>query len=117
MRPLAEHERQLIQLFAAHLDDNRRQQLLADLSNASIAEERAGGACLVFHIEGYIRPPYRGQHTFPVEAETGPDSAKVSILLYADQNDRLLELEYIDWTDGREVDTSWKGLRIKRSPF
>ena len=55
----------------------------------------------MFDLSGYLRPPYRGQHSYPSEGKMRDrDGAEVTVVLYADENDRLLELEFIRWGDG-----------------
>lgn len=112
MRSLAEHERRLIERLASKLDIDVRRRLLDDLASAQVLEERAGGACLVFELEGYVRPPLQGQRLYPVEGESGSGDSKITILLHSDENGRLLELEFIDWIEGAKIDRSWDDLRI-----
>jgi sugar/nucleoside kinase (ribokinase family) len=112
MRPLAEHERRLIERLAANLDVEDRRRLLGDLACARVAEERGDGACLIFDLDGYVRPDTAGQRLYPVEAETGSGDTVMTILLYSDANGRLLELEFIGWIDGTKIDPRWSGLRI-----
>jgi hypothetical protein len=113
MRKLADHERKLIELFAANLYESLRVKLLSDLNCAIVEKESADGSRLCFELRGYKRPSYLGQRLYPVEGELqSRDGSRVSVLLYADKNDRLLELEFIGWSDNIDIDTGWATLRI-----
>lgn len=112
MRPLSREERHLIELLAAKLDVKTRVRLLEDLASARVVQEAADGAVLTFELEGYQRPKEPGQCLYPIEAELGAADDTITILLYADSNGRLLELEFINWSEKAAVDTSWRDLRI-----
>jgi hypothetical protein len=69
---------------------------LADLENASAVPATEDGSRIQFEIRGYDRPPYKGQHPFGVEGKMqDQDGAELSVLLHADKNGRLFELEFI----------------------
>lgn len=96
-------ERQLIEAVASHLPEASASQLHADLALAAAVEMGLGGSRVVFVISGYERPPYQGQHAYPVELQMqDADGAELTPILHADANDRLLELEIIRW-DGAEL--------------
>ncbi|WP_147455588.1 hypothetical protein [Solilutibacter pythonis] len=101
MRDLNINEARLIREVANKLPDTERRILLDDLCNARVclSEEEAGR--VLFSIDGYVRPPYLGQHAYPVEM-VGKNNLgqSFSIILYADCNGRLYELEVIDWEGG-----------------
>lgn len=73
----------------------------------------SSGSRIVFEIDGYLRPPYRGQHAYKVEGKVlDRDRAEVSVVLYADENNRLLELEFIRWDGGQIIDLDWETLQL-----
>lgn len=41
------------------------------------------------------------------------DGADMNVCVYADQNERLLELELIKWGDADILDPDWKTFRIR----
>jgi len=98
IRPLTSEEWRLIACFASRLHDTERAKLLDDLGSASATSGTPDGSRVVFHIAGYERPRYQGQHPFGVEGRMlDSDGAELSVLLHADENGRLLELEFIRW--------------------
>lgn len=113
VRTLTNAEKHLILLVAERLaDENRRKQLLADMANATAHERNTDGASLIiFHITGYQRPSYRGKHSFGVGGRMADrDEAPIDIDLYADENDRLLELELIRQGSGPIIVPDWSSL-------
>lgn len=103
MRTVSNFESALIEAVAAHLPANSASQLQADLAYATAVEMGTGGARVGFVISGYERPPYQGQHAYPVELlMQDADGAELTPILHADANDRLLELEIIRW-EGAEL--------------
>ncbi len=73
----------------------------------------ADGARVIFEIAGYQRPPYRGQHPFGVEGKMlDSDNTELSVLLYADENGRLLELEFIRWDSNDPLSPQWGTLKV-----
>ncbi|MET3109526.1 hypothetical protein AAKU67_004495 [Oxalobacteraceae bacterium GrIS 2.11] len=114
MRELSENEKNLISIFAQKLPSEEKEQLLVDTSNAMAKEVTEDGSVVRFEISGYQRPPYRGQHLFRVEGKMlDSDSVELSVLLYADENNRLLELEIIRWdTNSTLINPQWDTLQI-----
>ena len=101
MRQPSVHEAALVTQLVAKLDKDAREQVLADLANAKARPASDDGSRIAFDIEGYERPAYRGQHAFGCEARMlDHDNAPLSVVLYADENGRLLELEFIRWEAG-----------------
>jgi len=96
-RALTEAENLVISRIAEKLaDENRRKQLLSDMANATAEPGGINGSRIVFDIAGYQRPVYRGQHSFGVAGSMiDKDGAPITLDLYADENDRLLELELV----------------------
>lgn len=113
MRKPTLHERRIVLAIANLLVEKDRQQLLADLSDSTITNETADGSRRVFHIPGYQRPLYRGQHSYNVEGTMkDADGADVTVRLYADENNRLFELEFIRWGDGDLIAPRWTTLEL-----
>ncbi|WP_157929782.1 DUF6984 family protein [Orrella dioscoreae] len=108
MRELSYQERNLIQGFASRLPGSEKDILLQDLSCAKIESTHSNEECLVFFLEGYNRTGSHGQHLYSVEAKASDcDGEEISILLYADEFGRLLELEFIRWADGPILGIDW----------
>jgi acetyl-CoA acetyltransferase len=113
MRPLTREEKTLIANFANRLQEGERRQLLADLEQATAAPMTRDAAIIMFEIAGYQRPPYRGQHPFGVEGKMfDKDGADLTVLLHADKNGRLLELEFIRWGEGDLLGQKWETLTL-----
>ena len=114
MRLLTNDEITLIVHFASGLGGGERAQLLQDLQKASAAPVTPDGSRVVFNIAGYDRPPYRGQHPFGVEGRMlDSDGAELSVLLHADENGCLLELEFIRWDSGDLLGPRWETLSLR----
>lgn len=111
-RELTDAEKRVISVIAERLPSGpRREQLLADMTNAVAEDENAEGSRIVFHIRGYQRPPYRGQHSFGVAgALDDSDGVKIALDLYADHNDRLLDLELVRVGSGPIKGPDWNSL-------
>lgn len=79
------------------------ENLLRDLQSARAMSATADRSLVRFVLNGYERPVYEGQHSYPVEIRLfDEDGSELTAILYADSNDRLLELEVIRW-DGGEL--------------
>ncbi|GAA4345101.1 hypothetical protein GCM10023165_28830 [Variovorax defluvii] len=114
MRPLTHEECALIAAFADKLDESERTQLLDDLKLSTASEATHDGSRIVFDITGYERPQYRGQHLFNIEGKMlDSDGAELSVLLHADENGRLLELEFIRWDASDLLGPCWETLRLQ----
>ena len=70
MRTLQPDERALLDRFARAIDDALGERLRVDSGVAVVVEEHnsPGGRALVFRLEGYDRPEYRGQDSYPADA-------------------------------------------------
>lgn len=113
MRELTPQERQAIQSLVQGMQPNQRDQLLRDIDSCRVEEATPDGSRLVFHIAGYDRPPYHGQHPYQVEGTMmDNDGAEISVLLHADENDRVLELEFIKWGEEQIVAPDWKTFQV-----
>jgi|JRYI01.1.fsa_nt_gb hypothetical protein len=112
-RLLSIWEQKIIRRVAEKLAPDRQRQLLDDLANATAIAATPDGARVQFFISGYEHPPYRGQHSFGVSGELlDKDKTKLSFDLFADENDRLLELELIRWGEGDLIDPDWETLKF-----
>lgn len=101
MRKITDLERLLIEGVASRLAPLEASGLTADLERAAVADDAVPGARVVFAIAGYKRPSYQGQHSYPVEIRlSDADGAELTAVLYADENNRLYELEVIRWGEG-----------------
>lgn len=101
MRKITDLERLLIEGVASRLAPLEASGLTADLERAAVADDAVPGARVVFAIAGYKRPSYQGQHSYPVEIRlSDADGAESTAVLYADENNRLYELEIIRWGEG-----------------
>lgn len=113
MRLPSVSELQLIKKFAEKLAPIERNQLLLDASNAMIQSAVADSSRLVFHISGYQRPSDGGQCLYAVEGKMlDADSAELDVLLFADKNGRLLELEFIRYDPGGLIGLCWNTLKV-----
>jgi hypothetical protein len=100
--------------FASGLGEGERAQLLQDLQKASAAPATPDGSRVVFNIARYDRLPYRGQHPFGVEGGMlDSDGTELSVLLHADENGRLLELEFIRWDSGDLLGPRWEKFSLR----
>ena len=114
MRPLTPVERAVLRRFADKLHDGERDRLLEDVDRSTARAATPDGSRIVFEIEGYVRPPYRGQRAFDVEGRARDrDGTELTVVLHADENGRLLELEVIRWDDGDVIGPDWGTLRLE----
>jgi len=102
MRRISKFERVLIEGVARKLHPSAASKLINDMDNASVDDSVGGRSRVLFIIDGYGPVAYKGQHQYPVEMRLiDADGADLTAILYADENDRLCELEIIRW-DGAE---------------
>ena len=113
MRALTSNEKQLIREVANRLADNEGDRLLSDMEKATAETVTRDGSRVVFTIEGYERPIFRGQQPFSVEGQVRDrDGKELSVLLHADENGRLLELELVRFDEGEVLEPMWSTLRL-----
>lgn len=113
MRPLTSDEKYVIQEIALRLPAEKRDQLLTDMERATAETVSGNSARVLFTIAGYERPPYRGQQPFHVEGMVqDQDGSELSVLLHADENGRLLELEVVRFDEGEVMKPDWSTLRL-----
>jgi uncharacterized protein DUF6984 len=112
-RPLNENEKLVITRFAERLPHEQGNQLLADMAKATVESVTDDGSRIRFDINGYERPPYRGQHPYGVEGTAvDSDGTDLTIILYADEKDHLYELETIRWAPGKLIRPDWQTLKF-----
>ena len=94
-------------------------QLLRDLESCMINCVRPDESLIRFDIEGYCRPDYKGQHSFtgkdgfPVGGvTTDEDGSKVEVWLYADENNRILEIELNKWDGAPLKRVNWENFLV-----
>jgi len=120
MRTLTALERTAVLALAAEIaSDDERNQLVEDLAHCKV-DVLSHGARLMFHIEGYERPRYRGQDAFrgrdgfPVEGTVlDQDGTVIDVALYSDQNNRVLELELVKHSAVAIPIADWTTFRLK----
>ncbi len=113
MRDLTSAEKHVIREIALRLPGDERDRLLADMEQATAETLSSDGSRVAFGIAGYHRPAYRGQHPFPVEGKVlDRDGSELSVLLHADENGRLLELEIVRFDEGEVIQPDWSTLRL-----
>jgi hypothetical protein len=113
MRSLSDNELQLITRIAEKLTPDERTQLLADATNSTVESVVSDGSRLIFHIAGYRRPLYEGQRLYGAEGTIlDGDSAELEVLLFADKDGRLLELEFVRYDPGDLVGPRWETLKV-----
>jgi hypothetical protein len=113
MRKLTSAEAAAIQSIANSLPATDRDQLLSDMDEAPVRDVTPDGSRVQFFISGYSRPTYRGQHAIGSEgAVEDADGVRVGVLLHADENNRVLELELIKWGDAPIVGINWETFTI-----
>ena len=113
MRSLSDNELQLITRVAEKLALDERTQLLIDASKATVEAAVADASRLVFHISGYSRPLGKGQHLYAAEGRMrDSDGAELDVLLFADKDGRLLELEFVRYDPGDLIGPRWDTLSV-----
>ena len=108
----------IVKMASAFASDEERVQLLQDIDSIAI-ELSTASEILGFHIDGYVRPPYRGQAMFkgkdgfPIEGVVeDKDGEETVVLLFADQNHRMLELELVKPSGKPVLEPQWASFRL-----
>jgi hypothetical protein len=110
-RILLEPESTAIRWVAARLPLERKRQLLADLSCATVVDATPDNSAIEFELAGYERPKQSGQRSFGVEGKLlDADGATLSVDLFEDENYRLFVLELIRWDGKQIVKPNWSSL-------
>jgi len=112
-RSLTNDERDFIVRIAQKLGGSEGAQLLADMQNADAIPATGDSSRIQFEIPGYERAAYNGQHPYGVEGKMlDQDGVELSILLHADANGRLFELELLRWGEGDLIHPDWNTLEL-----
>lgn len=112
-RNLTQPERNALLQFSSGIHESQREQFICDLENCKVEEHGVNGSRLIFELAGYSRPPYRGQHSYLVEGKIlDQDGVDVSVWIYADENERLFELEFVKWSDVPIKGLNWNSFHI-----
>lgn len=99
--------------MASKLDQDAKAKLREDLRDVRAIVDADRPHLIVFEVAGYERPPYHGQHPYPVEARVDDlDGAELTLVLYADECNRLLELELIRWDEKDVSGPRWESLKV-----
>jgi hypothetical protein len=86
---------------------------LRDLEGCVVEELRADGSILRFYWAGYVRPDAPERHDLPTLGSImDEDGEDMSLVLYADSNGRLFEMEFIRWGPGDVVAPDWSTFRV-----
>jgi hypothetical protein len=117
MRRLSHGEQTIVEAIARAVPSDLGEGILRDLPKSQVEEANRDGSRLIFWIEGYERPKDRGQHPFPIEGSMKDgDGADLHVLLHADQNERLYELEFVRWVGGPVVGPDWSSFQLCDAP-
>jgi hypothetical protein len=123
MRKLSSEEQQAVQKLALEFESEAEsKQLLEDLNNCSVTSEVSDGSILIFNISGYQRPSNHGTRQFVskdglnVEGVVNDDDGEeLEVLLLADSNCRIYELELIKYSAGSVIKPKWESFKVKCS--
>lgn len=111
--PLSDEEKNFLVQLVEKLDKAKHARLLKDVAIASVGSETVDRSRVIFDLAGYKRPQYRGQRALGVEARMrDADDAELSVLLHADENGRLFELEFIRWDSRNVLGPKWDTLKV-----
>lgn len=113
-RKLSEAEHRALIKMANQLPDVEMEMLVSDLKRCRVIADTKDGSRFLFLIDGYPRPAYLGQHAYPTEGVVKDvDGADLTVCIYADHQDRLLELELIKWTEQPIREPNWDTFAIR----
>jgi hypothetical protein len=117
MRNLTEIEQCIIQRLCTWFSPQEQEDVVRDLDGVQVTEERGNPVLLSFYLRNYRRPKYKGQRPYSAEATLkAADGGEIYVILYKDQNDRLLELEFIR-PDGKALDVPLPATMRRVYPF
>lgn len=111
MKQLTVEEKKLLYQFAAKMNAEQSAHLKNDIEKLSVVSRAPDNSTIVFDIQQYTRPTYKGQHQYPIEARMqDEDGTEITVVLYADENGRVLELEFIRWDEAALMKPNWESL-------
>lgn len=101
VKNISDTERHLIAYVASMLPPDEREDLMRDLDISHVARRSEDMQLVRFEIDGYTRPDYIGQRPYSAEAILKDvDDAELLLIIFKDQNQRLLELEIVRFDGG-----------------
>jgi hypothetical protein len=113
VRPLTDVEKRVVRWFAEHVGESQRRSLLSDLDQSSAEEIHDEHLTIRFHIDGYPRPSYRGERPLPVDATVSDaDGVRLAVILAADEDERLFELQVLRFEPGPVLGPNWATLGL-----
>jgi hypothetical protein len=113
-RAFSDDERAFLESMADKLPLRECERLRHDIEIARVIVDRD---FLLIDLPGYERPEHKGQRSLAFEGEMrAADGGPMTLLVHVDQNERLLEVEFIYWESigGRAPD--WSTLSIVPKP-
>ena len=121
MRRLSDEESKAIVLIADTIEsDLEREQLLADIRNCAVSSTAEDGSMLMFSVDAYVRPEkwlqrqYKARDGFPAEGVVKDrDGAQMDVMLFQDQNHRVLKLEIVRYHPGGVIDPDWSTFHLR----
>lgn len=113
VRPLTVGERAALVQLAERLPHIEKEGLLRDLEGCFVSPQTEDGSRLLFELQGYARPEYKGQHAYSIEGTVkDSDGAQMTVCIYAGHDDRLLELELIKWGEAAIFQPNWETFEV-----
>lgn len=112
-RELRLEESEAIRQMANRLTDSERAQIAEDLRCAYVLTSESQPGWIVLGLRGYERPAFRGQRPFGVDGRMlDTDGAEITVVLHADANGRLLEIELIRWDEREPIAPQWSSFEV-----
>ena len=109
-----------MELSGAIKSSAEREQLLADLATCDVVIDLPDRSIILFQLPGYERPPGHARGSFASLKGDGVeghvidrDGARLDVLLHADANRRLYELELVRYEVGPVIGPDWNTLSTK----
>jgi hypothetical protein len=110
---LASDAYKIISEMAQRLPAKERKRLLLDLEFSKAAPANEIGTIIAFTIAGYQRPHTIGSRLYDVEANVlDEDGSQLDLILHADANGRLMELEIVRYAEGSVIKPDWTTLSL-----
>jgi hypothetical protein len=102
---------------ADHLGEKLRARLRADIERIDGCIDSEDGSFVAFKLLDYQRPAYGGHHSFEFEGRLEDTSGlAITALVNADENGRLLEIEFLNWGGIGPIEPNWSKLEFVPSP-
>jgi hypothetical protein len=121
VRRLSNEESEAIIAIAGTIEsDSERDLLLADIRSCTVTSTVADGSMLMFNLEGYVRPEkwrqqqYKSRDGFRAEGVVkDKDGVDMDVMLFQDQNHRLLKLDIVRYQGGPVIAPDWSTFRLR----